>query len=66
MPRRAVVCDDDKLFLRWISRLLTEWGWTVETAQSIDLALILLKRDLPDLLDLDLRCGAKSEESGRA
>ena len=31
MPKRALICDDDRLFRLWLTRLLRAWGGNVET-----------------------------------
>ena len=49
---RIYICDDDKMVLNMLSRVLGEQN-SVETAQSVDELMALVDRESPDLLLLD-------------
>ena len=52
--RRVLVVDDDPNILRVIEGVLTDEGLVVDTAPDGEHALVLLERNTPDLLILDV------------
>jgi two-component system, OmpR family, response regulator len=53
-PARVLVVDDDPNILRVIAGALSDEGLVVDTAPDGERALVLLERDVPDLLILDV------------
>lgn len=53
-PKRILVVDDDKVFLRMVSYDLTKNGFDVVTAQDGESGIILAKTQDPDLILLDI------------
>jgi DNA-binding response OmpR family regulator len=51
---RVLVVDDDRIGARMVEFLLSEQGYTVVTAESVDAALAEIEQQLPDLLLLDV------------
>jgi DNA-binding NtrC family response regulator len=60
MGRTVLLCDDDRLFTLWLSRLLKEWGWTVQTTLSVHEAVSSYEASIPDLLIVDLYIGEET------
>jgi CheY-like chemotaxis protein len=52
---KILVVDDEKAILTFLSRLLTEWGHTVETINNADTALERLKKERYSLILLDIK-----------
>ena len=56
--RTILVVDDDDAIRAWLERLLTDAGYRVTTAPSVDQGKKLLDSEEPDLLITDVRMGA--------
>lgn len=54
MPRHVLIVDDDTLLRRSLSLQLEQAGYRTSTAASAEDALALSRRDLPDLILLDV------------
>jgi PAS domain S-box-containing protein len=52
---KILVVDDEQAILTFLSRLLTEWGHTVETINNADAALERLKTERYSLILLDIK-----------
>jgi PAS domain S-box-containing protein len=52
---KILVVDDEKAILTFLSRLLTEWGHTVETINNANTALERLKKERYSLILLDIK-----------
>lgn len=57
LAKYALVCDDDRLFTLWLSRMLKEWDWQVSTVSTLDGAKEHLNGNKVDLLVLDFHLG---------
>jgi FixJ family two-component response regulator len=57
-PARVWVVDDDALLCRALQRLLTEFGFDVETYVSGEAVLAVAPAQWPDCLVIDIRLGA--------
>lgn len=53
-PKRILVVDDDKVFLRMVEYDLTKNGFDVVTAQDGESGIILARTQDPDLILLDI------------
>jgi DNA-binding NtrC family response regulator len=56
--RTILVVDDDEAIRAWLERLLTEAGYRVASALSVEQGKKLLASEEPDLLITDVRMGA--------
>ena len=54
MPRKILLIDDDALLRRSLSFQLRQAGYQVQTAPSAEDGLLLLRKNLPDLVLLDI------------
>ena len=57
MGRSVLLCDDDRLFTLWLTRLLREWGWSVQATQNVADGLSAFESCRPDVLVVDLYIG---------
>ncbi len=57
MGRSVLLCDDDRLFALWLSRLLKDWGWHVQTTTSVREAEEAFKLAAPEVVITDLYIG---------
>lgn len=53
-PRSAVIIDDEPDITAYLSTLLSDHGWEVRAANSVEDGLGLLKERRPDMVLLDL------------
>ncbi|MEW6338095.1 MAG: response regulator [Acidobacteriota bacterium] len=53
-PRSAVIIDDEPDITAYLSTLLSDHGWEVRAANSVEAGLGLLKGRRPDVVLLDL------------
>ena len=54
MKKKILVVDDDRVMLKFISKLLTREGHDVQTAEDGFAALNLLSELIPDIMFFDL------------
>jgi DNA-binding response OmpR family regulator len=53
-PKKIIIVDDDADIVRIVSTMLSGQGWQVLTAHGGEEALATIRRELPDLMLLDL------------
>ncbi len=56
-PHKLLIVDDDETFTRVLSRALTSRGFTVETADDADSAIVTARKFRPGFCVLDLKLG---------
>ena len=61
---KALVVDDDDLIRSNVAEVLSNDGWEVTEAASVERTLELLRRDLWSLVFCDVRLSAKSDHEG--
>src|SRR5437764_4057005 len=61
---KALVVDDDDLIRSNVAEVLSNDGWEVTEASSVERTLELLRRDLWSLVFCDVRLSAKSDHEG--
>ena len=59
---RLLVVDDEKSIVSTIQAALTDAGHSVETADSGELAITLMRKQVPDILLTDLRMSLAANE----
>lgn len=52
--KKALVVDDDPVVIRLVKEILKNLGFTVETAKDGIDAMVLIKKEKPDLIVLDI------------
>ncbi len=52
--RKVLVVDDDPVLVRLVKEILKSQGFTVETAKDGIDAMVMVKKDKPDLIVLDI------------
>jgi DNA-binding response OmpR family regulator len=55
---RVLICDDDELFVRWVRRVVSAWGYDVLVAYDGSQGLALLTKERMDvvLADINMPC----------
>ena len=54
MPKRVLVCDDEPYVVESVSYVVRKAGFDVLTAEDGDAALVVARREKPDLVFLDM------------
>lgn len=54
MTKKILVCDDDLYILQAVGRVVREEGYNLITAEDGDAALRLARKEMPDLVLLDV------------
>jgi len=60
MPKKVLICDDERCVLEPVTYVVREEGYTVLTAEDGEEALRLARTELPDLMLLDISMPKKN------